>query len=81
MLGVAVRLYARRPRRGALRFRAAYDKPQVVAIVPVNADASAALDAYLRDHPRLREAPLFPSTTDATTAAQQSLAGQALQER
>lgn len=59
---------------GALRFRAAYDKRQTDAVVPMSAAARGALDAYLRDHPRLGEAPLFPSTGDDAHPAHKMLA-------
>lgn len=59
---------------GALRFRAAYDKRQYDAVAPINAEARAALDAYLREHPRVGEAPLVPATADDTAPAHKMLA-------
>lgn len=59
---------------GALRFRAAYDKRQTDAVVPMSAAARAAFDAYLRDRPRLGEGPVFPSTGDDATPAHKMLA-------
>ena len=60
---------------GALRFRKEFDKREYDAVVPISADARAALDGYLRDHPRLGEAPLFPATGDDAKAAHKTLAG------
>jgi hypothetical protein len=47
-------------RTAGVHFRAEHDKRGYAAVVPINAEARAALDAYLRDHPRVGEAPLFP---------------------
>ncbi|GJG84833.1 hypothetical protein tb265_00140 [Gemmatimonadetes bacterium T265] len=60
---------------GALRFRKEFDKREYDAVVPISAGARAALDAYLREHPRLGDAPLFPSSSDDTKAAHKMLAG------
>jgi integrase len=60
---------------GALRWRAATDKRGYEAVAPLGAEARAALDAYLRDHPRVGEVPLFPATGDDAKAAHKVLAG------
>lgn len=46
---------------GAIRWRAEADKQGFLFISPVNTDARAALDAYLRENPRMGDVPLFPA--------------------
>jgi integrase len=60
---------------GGVHFRAEHDKRGYAAVVPINAEARAALDAYLRDHPRVGEAPLFPATGDDAAPVHKVLAG------
>jgi integrase len=47
---------------GAIRWRAEHDKLGYEDISPISAPARAALEAYLRRHPCLGEAPLFPAS-------------------
>jgi integrase len=60
---------------GGVHFRAEHDKRGYAAVVPINAEARAALDAYLRDHPRVGEAPLFPATGDDAAPVHKVMAG------
>lgn len=45
---------------GALRFRAEFDKIGYDDVAPMSIAARAAIDTYLRRHPTIGEAPLFP---------------------
>lgn len=60
---------------GGLHFRAEHDKRGYAAVVPINAEARAALDAYLRAHPRVGDAPLFPATGDDAAPVRKVMAG------
>ena len=60
---------------GGIRWRAEYDKMRHNHVTPLNRDARAALDAYLRQNPRLGEAPMFPSPRDQSSTLGTALAG------
>lgn len=60
---------------GAIRWPEATDKLGFESVTPLGADARAALDSYLREHPRLGDAPLFPATTKRGQTVHKVLAG------
>jgi integrase len=60
---------------GAIYWAGRNDKREYDAVAPLNREARAALDAYLRDHPRVGDVPLFPATGDPSKAAHPTLAG------
>jgi hypothetical protein len=60
---------------GALVWPAATDKLGFESVTPIGRDAREALDTYLRAHPRVGDAPLFPSTGDNTKAVHKVHAG------
>lgn len=45
---------------GAIRWSEASDKLGFEAIAPITRELRASIDAYLRQHPRVGDAPLFP---------------------
>ena len=47
---------------GAIRWRAEHDKKGFDELTPIGGDARAALDRYLREHPRVGGVPLFPDS-------------------
>jgi hypothetical protein len=49
---------------GAIRWRPEHDKQGFAELTAISAPARAALDAYLRDNPRVGDVPLFPGRTD-----------------
>ncbi len=61
--------------QGAIRWGAATDKLGFEAITPIGTDARAALDNYLRAHPSLGDAPLFPSTAEPSKTIGKEMAG------
>ncbi|HEU4631700.1 MAG TPA: tyrosine-type recombinase/integrase, partial [Gemmatimonadaceae bacterium] len=60
---------------GALRFREHSDKLGFEGVAPLSREARAALDAYLGAHPRVGDAPLFPSTADPAVPIYKTVAG------
>jgi integrase len=60
---------------GALRFRGEHDKRGYESVVPLSADARAALDAYLRANPRAGDVPLMPANRNRDRAPGLALAG------
>ena len=59
---------------GAIRWRAESDKQGFEELTALSAPAKAALEDYLRAHPRLGEAPLFPASTNDARAAGKMMA-------
>ena len=51
---------------GAIRWAAESDKQGFLFVSPINGDARAALDVYLRQSPRMGDVPLFPAPQDAS---------------
>jgi integrase len=60
---------------GAIVWQAASDKLGFEAITPISAAARAALIDYLRAHPSVGDAPLFPGTEDVTRSIGKEMAG------
>jgi len=54
--------------QGAIRWGAATDNLGFEAVTPISTEARAAVDMYLREHPKLVDAPLFASIEDASRA-------------
>ena len=61
--------------RGALRFSAKFDKRGCESVVPLSSDARAAIDVYLRRHPKAGDVPLLPSNTEPHLACGKIFAG------
>jgi integrase len=59
---------------GAIRWRPETDKRRYLSIAPINKAARAELDQYLRDHPRVGDAPLFSATEEPGNAVHKELA-------
>lgn len=60
---------------GALRWPAASDKLGFESVAPIAEETRTALEAYLRAHPKVGDAPLFPSTSDDARPVSKVLAG------
>ena len=60
---------------GALRFSAKFDKRGYESVVPLSRDARAAIDVYLRRHPKAGDVPLVPSNAEPHLACGKILAG------
>ena len=60
---------------GAVRWRPEADKRGYAAVMAIGPAARAALDAYLRDHPRVGDAWLFPADKDPSRPVQKGVAG------
>lgn len=58
---------------GALRWRGEHDKQGFNDIAPITRPVREALEAYARAHPRVGEAPLFPSTADDSKPVHRNL--------
>lgn len=63
---------------GAIYWRPDADKRSYEDVAPISAPARTALDAYLREHPRVGEAPLFPSERDPARSIDNIVAGRLL---
>jgi len=59
---------------GAIRWRAETDKKGFLSVAPINRAARAELDHYLREHPRVGDAPLFSATEEPGNAVHKELA-------
>ena len=63
---------------GAIYWRPDADKRSYEDVAPLSTAARAALDAYLRAHPRVGEAPLFPAEKDPARPIDKTVAGRLL---
>ncbi|MHB1863401.1 MAG: tyrosine-type recombinase/integrase [Gemmatimonadaceae bacterium] len=61
--------------QGAVRWPSTTDKLGFESITPLSRDARAALDDYLRQNPRVGEAPLFSASSDPSRAVHKVLVG------
>ncbi len=59
---------------GAIRWSADSDKMGVLFITPIGPEVRRALDAYLRENPRMGDVPLFPAPKDAAKPISRDLA-------
>ncbi|MFL5580075.1 MAG: tyrosine-type recombinase/integrase [Gemmatimonadaceae bacterium] len=60
---------------GAIRWSEAADKKGFEAVAPISEAARAAIDAYLRAHPKIGASPIFPAATDGARPATKETAG------
>jgi integrase len=60
---------------GAIRWGSASDKLGFEAITPIGTDARGALELYLREHPSVGDAPLFPASADPSRPIGKEMAG------
>jgi integrase len=64
---------------GAIRWPSTTDKLGFETVAPMSQEARAAIDAYLRQNPRVGDAPLFSATNEPSRAVHKVLAGYWLQ--
>ncbi len=59
---------------GGIRWRAETDKTGRYTVTPIRQDVREAMDAYLRQNPRVGDVPLFPAPKDDSKAIRRDLA-------
>ena len=64
----------------AIRWRAQFDKCSYLDVAPLSAAGRAALEAYLKRHPKVGKAWVFPANRDAPKALDKLMAGYGLEK-